>query len=100
VSSRILPIGHWPPSSSKGAELWLRDERMMALSLAAKGLLIDLLVHAAEHGSVPDDVRIIARIARADLAVVRAAWREIERARFFERRHAMFGRLVLREVPA
>lgn len=55
-------------------ELWLGSERVKLMSLASEGLYRRCIDYQAQHGSIPNDTAILARLLCKDQADVEAAW--------------------------
>lgn len=56
---------------------WLAGETTRLMSLAGRGLYIDLLCHAWGRGSVPADPAQVARLVGAPVRTVRRVWDEV-----------------------
>lgn len=75
---------------------WLGDEQVGIMSLAARGAYVDALVVQWREGSIPDDLRRLARLIRADYADLKRVWNEIQDR--FEQVPGLEGRLFNRTL--
>jgi hypothetical protein len=57
--------------------LWLGDEQVGLMSLGARGAYVDALVQQWRHGSIPSDLRRLARLIRTDFDKLKKVWGEV-----------------------
>jgi len=77
---------------------WLGSEKRAGMSLAEKGLYLDLLDRHYAEGSLPSDEAMLARLTGASPAEFNRAWRRVQME--FESDPSQPGRLIQPEVSA